>query len=60
MSVELPEIAEMAELVRRFVKMGLNFEAAAELAAISRDLDFETIPHIISELRKRFEEPPSA
>ncbi|MEE2951504.1 MAG: hypothetical protein VYD57_09680 [Pseudomonadota bacterium] len=50
----------MAELVHRFLKMGLNFEAAAELAAISRDLDFGAIPHIISELRKQFEEPPSA
>ncbi|MEE2951394.1 MAG: hypothetical protein VYD57_09095 [Pseudomonadota bacterium] len=53
----MPEIAEMAELVSRFLKMGLNFEAAAELAAISRDLDFETIPHIISALRAQFEQP---
>lgn len=55
--MELPQIAE---LVRRLMKMGLNFEAAAELAAISRDLDFEGIPRLIEELRKEFEGPPSA
>ncbi|WP_084409689.1 hypothetical protein [Fulvimarina manganoxydans] len=57
MSAELPDFAEMTALVRRFMKMGLDFEAAADLMAISRDLDAESITQLISDLRTACEPP---
>ncbi|MEE2951559.1 hypothetical protein [Fulvimarina manganoxydans] len=57
MDVTALEKEELVGLVRRFMKMGLSFDAAAELAAISWDMDLEGITHLITDIRVHFEPP---